>query len=519
MSAIQPIPALLLAATLTLASGCAPARDRAMAANPQAWEVRQGVQTTRPFLQAESHRHWESGFDAAYTVALRNLHNPNSFHTTRQARAAPRIHGVHLWDSAFLSQVWKGWDVATAQEVLTTVLDQARDGRVPHFSHRLLRSAYTQPPVIAWAVWENFQWSADTTALAAAYPALQRYDVWLHDHRTLPSGLFFWMSHLESGMDNSPRFDGPRPGRARDIRQVAAIDLSSYVVQQSAILALAADVLGRTAEAEVYRLRSEALRGLINESLWDPESGFYYDRDELTGELIRVRSSAALVTLFAGVPDSARAARLRDHVMDPAAFNTEFPLPTVALDDALFSRDMWRGPVWINLSYMIIRGLDAYGFSEEAADLAFRTVDGVYRTHQETGHFWEFYDPEQCHVRDLHRKRGELWKRIVLGDGPLPNYGWSALVNKLVIEYLVGYRRSGGNPTVFPRLPAAAAGMQLRLSVPDRGLVISVRALEDGRTAAEVEVSTGAQALILAPGEAHTFGDRPALAASAVAPR
>jgi hypothetical protein len=519
MSTVHRVPALLLAATLALASGCAPARSRTIAANPQGWEVRHGVQTTRPTLEAESHRHWESGFDAAYTVALRNLHNPNGFHRTRQARAAPRIHGVHLWDSAFLSQVWKGWDVATAQEVLATVLDHARDGRVPHFSHRLLRSAYTQPPVIAWAVWENFLWSGDTTALAAAYPALQRYDAWLHDHRALPSGLFFWMSHLESGMDNSPRFDGGRPGRARDLREVAAIDLSSYVVQQSAVLALAADVLGRPSDAEAYRQRSEALRARINEALWDPESGFYYDRDERTGELIRVRSSAALVTLLAGVPDSAQARRLRDHVMDSAAFNTEFPLPTVALDDVSFSRDMWRGPVWINLSYMIIRGLDTYGFSEEAAELAFRTVDGVYRTHQATGRFWEFYDPEQFHVRDLHRKRGELWKRIALGDGPLPHYGWSALVNKLVIEYLVGYQRRGDSHSLAPRLPREAAGMQLRLTIPDDGIVISVRALGDGRAAAEVEDGSGSRGLILEPGETLPLGDRRAFAASTVAPR
>ena len=31
-----------------------------------------------------------------------------------------------------------------------------------------------------------------------------------------------------------------------------------------------------------------------------------------------------------------------------------------------YSKDMWRGPVWININYLIARGLERYGFREEA---------------------------------------------------------------------------------------------------------------------------------------------------------
>jgi hypothetical protein len=94
----------------------------------------------------------------------------------------------------------------------------------------------------------------------------------------------------------------------------------------------------------------------------------------------------------------------------------------------------WRGPVWINISYMIIRGLIGYGFSEDAADLAFRTIDGVYATHRQTGGIWEFYDAERHDIAELNRKRNERLKQLTLGNKPLPEYGWSALVKSFELS-------------------------------------------------------------------------------------
>jgi hypothetical protein len=124
--------------------------------------------------------------------------------------------------------------------------------------------------------------------------------------------------------------------------------------------------------------------------------------------------------------------------MDPTSFNSTIPLPTVALDDRSSSNDMWRGPVWINVSYMIIRGREAYGFHEDAAPLAFATVDGVFRTYANTAGVWEFHDAERFDIARLERKRGELLKRVTLGSKPVPHYGWSVMVNTRLVEYLVG---------------------------------------------------------------------------------
>jgi hypothetical protein len=497
-----PARAIVGLVLTSILAGCAPAHQSAGGTTAQ---LKKGVSAPRPSLAVEGRQYWVDGFDAAYGVALRNLHLPTSFRTTRYARAAPAIYGVHLWDSAFLSHIWNAWDPSTSQEVILAVLNHAQDGRVPHVSHPIFRSRLTQPPVIAWAVWENLVVTGDTAFAGAVYPVLAAYDAWLYEERRLPSGLFFWLAPFESGLDNSPRFDPPRGRDRRDLRSVAAVDFSSYVVLHSSMLARIAEVLGKEEERDVHGARAAQLRELINANLWDEDTGYYYDRDESTGELVKVRTAASFVPLFAAVPDSARARRLRDNLMDPAAFNSLMPIPTVALNDPNFSRDMWRGPVWINISYMVIRGLADSGFSDEAAELAFRTIDGVFRTHQGSARLWEFYDPERFDIAKLERKRGEIVKRLTLGNKPLPHYGWSALVNPLLIEYLVGYRRDGETLSLAPRFPSQASGMRLQLALPGEDVVIRLEVRDDQSTRGEMIVGGERRPFALSSGETLLF--------------
>jgi glycogen debranching enzyme len=500
-----PLHLLLAVIMLSLAPACASLPQQ----SPAQTGSRHGSAAPRPTLEVNGMPYWAAGFDAVNDVLLRNLNRPGTFHRTRHARAAPSIRGVHLWDSAFMSHVWNAWDVRVAQDVILAVLNRADEGRIPHFSHRLRRSELTQPPVIAWAVWENHLWSADTAYLRVVYPPLREYNAWLYENRRLPSGLFFWRSPLESGMDNSPRFGSPRNIDRRDVRALAAIDLSSYMVLDNRMLGRIAAALGHPAEAAFYDGRARELRDLINDLLWDEEAGFYFDRDESAGQLVRVRTAASLVTLFAGVPDTARARLVLDHVMDPAAFNSLIPLPSVALDEPDFSKDMWRGPVWINVSYMIVRGLDSYGFARQATELAFRTIDGVFRTHQQTAGVWEFYDPERFDLRELNRKRGHLSKQLTLGNRPLANYGWTGLVNMLIIEQLVGYRPDPDHRGISPRLPGDAASLRIRLTLPGEGTEIRLTRMEDGSTRAEVGDGERLLDMLLPEGQ-HLLLPRPA---------
>jgi glycogen debranching enzyme len=443
--------------------------------------------------------YWETGFEAVNQTLLKNLHRPNSHFKTRFAYPSPMFRGVYLWDTAFIAQVWKPWDPATAQDVNRAVLDHARNGRLQHYSSQWSRSDYTQPPVMAWSVWETYLWSGDLDYLARAYPVLKAYNRWLYDNRRLPCGLFHWIHSYESGIDNSPRFGSADESYMVDMPGLAAIDINSYLVRQNETLSKMALELGIPEEAETCSRRAHQLRELINNMMWDEETGYYYDLDTKSRKLNKIRTIASLFPLFAGVPDKDRAAVIRDHVMNPAEFNTKMPLPSVARDDPHFEKDCWRGPVWLNTAYMVIVGLERYGWYDEAAGLSWNLVDGVYRTYENTGRLVEFYDPDRYDFKELHRKKGNLYKQITLGGKPRPNFvGWTGLSNTILIQHLIGFDVNRGSMSIRPCFPDSAAGAAFSLELPGQAVTIDINVLDGARTKGVVRIDNRAREFELA---------------------
>ena len=91
--------------------------------------------------------------------------------------------------------------------------------------------------------------------------------------------------------------------------------------------------------ASRVELDPEALREAVNAVLWEEKEGYYFDRDSGDGGFIRSPTIASLMPLWAGIPNARRAARLVEHVLDPGAYNTLIPLPSVPIGDPAFEID------------------------------------------------------------------------------------------------------------------------------------------------------------------------------------
>ncbi|MFP4002241.1 MAG: MGH1-like glycoside hydrolase domain-containing protein [Alphaproteobacteria bacterium] len=439
------------------------------------------------FVSGTDHRFdcWSEGFSSVNASLFLNLHNPDDLSPARYAHPAPSFRAIYLWDSAFIAQVWKWWDPEVAWDVLRSVIELRDGSRLQHFVAEFSRSKFTQPPLLAWSL-ERLGRAAGPGRFhdwaKAAYEPLRAYHYWLFAHRQLPNGLFAWAHPYESGVENAPRFSSRDERRLDDTSTLAAPDFCTYMVLQCEALASLARGVGKEKQAAVHEAEAAQLRAAINEYLWDEEAGLYFDRDTGNGEFVRSRTIASLMPLWAGVPDASQARRLLKHILEPTAFNTVIPLPSVALDDESFERDMWRGPVWVNTAFAVIAGLRRYEFHDAAADLAFRLCDGVYRTFQHTGRFHEFYDPSRYGIGRLHRKRGNRWKRITLGSGPVIDFvGWSGLVNTLVMDVLFGLRRTPEGLSMQPRFPARAEGLSFSLNLPVDDLTIDLEVAPEGK--------------------------------------
>ncbi len=301
---------------------------------------------------------------------------------------------VWLWDTAYLIIGIKHLSHSVARDGVLAILDCAHeDGFLPHMTTPDWQSEVTQPPVLAWAVLELYRKSGDIEFLQKTYDRLASYILWDIAHRDKNgNGLPEWVVGKnplcrcgESGMDNTPRFD--------EAEEMDCIDFAAFLASDMRCMAEISRILGKRDAAAEWQARYDTIRERINTVLWDEETGFYYDRRLSDGKLHPVKSVAAFLPLFAGIPDERRARLLLEHLADPAEFGTPFPIPTVSADDKTFpTKDMFRGTVWLNFNYLIARGLDDYGFRDEAEALREKTVSTLKKWYQNDGVLYEFYD-------------------------------------------------------------------------------------------------------------------------------
>lgn len=396
--------------------------------------ARKGVETPAPRISGEFAAH----YDEVHRLLCKNLKKPSRFFKGYRSHPAKPYKAAYLWDTAFISLIWLEWDPRIAQELLTYVTRfQKPSGIIHHAVLELLVKPHpynqSQPPLLAWAAWKIFERSNDVAWLRAIYPKLVKYQAWLREHRRHPDGLYFWHHPYESGIDNSPRFANRDESFFDDTRSMAAVDMNSYIALSLEALSTMSRALG---EPDPFTLERTLLVATVNAKLWDEERESYHDWDYRTKSFIRIHTVSDLTPLVAGIPSPERARTMVSRIMDPQKYNTLIPFPSVARDEDIFIKDMWRGPVWVNMAYLGVLGVERYGYTAEAKELASKLVTGIYRTLEVEGSIYEFYDPDRYDIRELDRKKGNLWKKLTLGSKPVKEFvGWSGLANVLVKEF------------------------------------------------------------------------------------
>ena len=128
-------------------------------------------------------------------------------------------------------------------------------------------------------------------------------------------------------------------------------------------------------EAADWHKRLETLNTLINRHLWDDENGLYVDYDADSDSRSPILASAGFLPLLSLAPTPAMARKLAATLNDPAHFGGDFPISSISrAAEKFYKKDMWRGPTWININYLVIDGLEKNGLSAEAEKLRSRTL-------------------------------------------------------------------------------------------------------------------------------------------------
>jgi glycogen debranching enzyme len=342
-----------------------------------------------------------------------------------------------FWDSCFHAIVLSHMDPAWARkELLSLVSVQREDGSLPHVifwqqgganhfwrylqADNPLRSRWTeyiQPPVLALAVLRVFQATGDREFADIMFACISRYHAWLRTSRDPDGdGLISLVSPFESGMDWSPQFDalfggdisarwlGPRLLDLRHRlaghetpRMLARLDVEEIATNsiwydaQCSLAQLAAEI-GDEKAAEAETLAAATTQAAILGKCWDPEASAFFSLSGRHERKLRVRTVASLLPLLLDQLSPEQLAAITSEIESPNGFGTPFPLPSVAVCEQSFQRRpgpfLWRGPAWLNMNWLAVRGLQRHGRSDLAAELAQASVRAV-----EVGGLRECYEP------------------------------------------------------------------------------------------------------------------------------
>lgn len=295
--------------------------------------------------------------------------------------------GLWQWDAYFIAIGLRHGDPALAAEQLRIALSHPQpSGQLPDVVHEngVLASSddlppgdletlramaspslahsripLTKPPLTALAVQLVSEQHGGGLVDEFIEAILASQDWWYAESDPRGTGEPAYLHPYSSGLDDSPIFDHDA--------MVASPDLAAYLILQDRILVGWLLERDRADEASRCQDRAdEALAALV--ARWEPVRGFFPSLGD-SGQALSTDAVVGLIPLLAdGLPDVLAEALLAA-TTDPLRYGTPHRLPTVSVDDPTFSPTrMWRGPAWVNINWLVARGMRQQKFND-AADI------------------------------------------------------------------------------------------------------------------------------------------------------
>ncbi len=262
------------------------------------------------------------------------------------------------------------------------------------------------PPLFAWVEYNYYCITGDASRFYQVFQPIERYMGWIEKNRKYlgVKHNLYWQTNLGSGMDNSLRTG------------TGWVDISAQLKMSYDALSKMAEHIGHPKKAEKYRKKSAKIKTNLNEWMWNSKDGLYYDTHDF-GEQHPVKSIACFWPLWAEVCTKDQAKMLVANLQNPKTFWRRVPFPTLAANqDGYFPQSgYWLGSVWAPTNYMVIQGLEKYGYHEFAYYASSRFLDGMAKVYEKTNTVWENYDPDSFNASSRANRDFVGWT----GLGPI----------------------------------------------------------------------------------------------------
>lgn len=276
------------------------------------------------------------------------------------------------WDTYFQNLAYEKINRAAAEDFLFQICDNIRpDGKIPQFMCSTWgRPHDAQPALLGWAAKRIFvlKETAEEKLRFAnrLLPFLEKNNGWWLTCRMTDCGLIFCPGGLETGQDDSPRFDrGP----------AVSADMNSYLYSQLCFTSEICSFAGLNERSSHWSAEAEKLRAAMLSELYDEETGLFFDILLKDRSRIRLLTPNCFLPLWAGVyrDESRRDSAIRNFLLNEKFFFGSIPFPSVAYCEPVYSAgSWWRGPTWMPVAYLMLEVLEKYGFEKEYFEAAER---------------------------------------------------------------------------------------------------------------------------------------------------
>ncbi|MCG8580658.1 MAG: hypothetical protein MI866_12105 [Bacteroidales bacterium] len=311
--------------------------------------------------------------------------------------SATYFQGLWAWDSWKHAVAIAPFEGELAKDQIRAMYDyQNEEGMIADCFFRDLSIEgvnwrNTKAPLSGWCIYEVYEQTQDIEFLKELYPKLLKYHEWWYMNRDHDkNGLCEYGSTdgtriaaaWESGMDNAVRFDDAviiENGEGAYSINQESVDLNAYLAQEKRFIQKIARALGDVENEEKYGKEAVKLTKMIQEVMYCPEDGYYYDVELKSQKKIQIQGPEGWAPLYNQVATAEQAGEVVKVMMDSKRFNTPMPFPTLSAAHNKFNpeKGYWRGPVWLDQAYFGIVGLNNYGFETEARQMAIKMVESA----------------------------------------------------------------------------------------------------------------------------------------------
>lgn len=406
-----------------------------MSALPKFEEIKSSLPS--PFWG--KHQSYIDCYWKAWEIAFLNLRLPEGAGFI-SSFIDPAFSGeIFMWDSVFMLMFGKYADrIFKFQKTLDNFYShQHKDGYIcRQIDEKSGDDTYTRhdpsstgPEVMPWCEWEYYLNFGDKERLSRVFPCLLAYHRWMKEHFTWRDGTYF-SSGYGCGMDNVPRLQEGYHEWFSHGHMVWVDSCMQELLSCNTLIKIAKEI-GREEFIPELSEESKHLFEVINETLWDEKTSFYYDLWK-NGELNGVKHIGAYWSLIAKCVPKERVDGFITHLENENEFKTDHRVPSLSKDNEGFIEDgkYWRGSVWAPTNYMVLRGLDEYKKYSLSHEIALNHLNAVVGTFEIENTLFENYAPV---FKDGKPRRG--------GQSRADFVGWTGLSPiSVLFEFVFGIK-------------------------------------------------------------------------------